>query len=190
MYILGISGSPRKGGNSDILLDKALEGAGSEGVVTEKIILNDLNFRPCQECGGCDATGTCVIKDDMRVVHEKFEEADRIIIASPIFFGSISAQTKAMIDRFNCCWKSRHIKNGSPLSPKDRKGIFFSVSASGKKSFFDNAKSIIKNLFATLDIEYSGELFCGGVEDKGDILRKEDILKKAFAIGKGLAIKS
>lgn len=190
MNILGISGSPRRGGNSDLLLEKALEGARSKGAITENIRLNDLSFRPCQECGGCDKTGRCVIEDGMQVVYKKFEEADRVIIASPVFFGSLSAETKMMIDRFNCCWISKHLKDKSPLSPKKRKAIFFSVSASGKDGFFENSKTIIKNLFATLGIEYSGELYCGGVERKGDILRKDDMLKKAFEMGRELAVKS
>ncbi len=183
MNVLGISGSPRKGGNSDLLLEKALEGARSEGAITEKIRLNDISFRPCQECGGCDKTGRCVVKDGMQAVYKKFEEADRVIIASPVFFGSLSAEMKMMIDRFNCCWMSKHLKDKPPLSPKKRKGVFFSVSASGKEGFFENSKSVIKNLFAALGIEYSGELYCGGAERKGDILRKYDILKKAFEMG-------
>ena len=100
MNILGINGSPRIGGNTDILLDKALEGAKDKGAVIEKIILNTFKFSPCQECENIKDDGTCIVEDDMQIIYKKIEEADAVILASPIFFGSLSAQTKMMIDRF------------------------------------------------------------------------------------------
>lgn len=187
MYILGIGGSPRKGGNSDILLEKALEGARSAGSKTEKIILNDLSFKPCQECGGCDRTGSCVIRDDMVLVYTKVEEADALIIASPIFFGSLSAQTKAMIDRFQCAWIARNILK-RPVAPgKRRSGAFLCTGAFAKAAFFENAKSVVRIFFATLDVRYAGETFCGGVDEKGSVRKRPEVIAKARAIGEGLA---
>src|SRR3989338_7459461 len=184
MKVLGLSGSPRKGGNTDTLLDKALEGTEAAGAAAEKIVLNDLNFCPCQECGGCARTGICVVKDDMQAVYEKLQDADAVIIASPIFFGSVSAQVKMMIDRFQCLWIAKYILKNSVMSKKGRRGIFLAVAASHRKEFFENAKKIIRIFFKTLDIEYAGELFSAGVDKKNAI--KETSLKEAYDLGAGL----
>ena len=109
MNILGINGSPRIGGNTDILLDKVLEGAKAKGAKTEKVILNTLKFSPCQECENIRDDGTCIIEDDMQPLYKKIEEAEAVILASPIFFGSLSAQTKMMIDRFQCLWRAKYL---------------------------------------------------------------------------------
>jgi multimeric flavodoxin WrbA len=189
MYVLGISGSPRIGGNTDILLDKALEGARAEGAKTEKVILNTLKFSPCQECENMRDDGICIIEDDMQALYKKIEEADAVILASPIFFGSLSAQTKMMIDRFQCLWRAKYMFKKSIFSKKKR-GCFISVEASERKDFFDNAKSIVKNLFATIEAEYREELFCPGVGEKGSILKHPDALKDAFELGKRLVSNS
>lgn len=186
MRIVGISGSPRSGGNSDILLDEALKGARSAGAITEKIDINGLEYRPCQECGGCDINGKCVIRDGMRVIYEKFEEQDAFIVASPIFFGSLSAQLKAMIDRFQCGWISKYVLRKAASARKRRKGAFICVSGSDRPEYFENARQIIKLFFATLDIDYAGELYCGGVNTKGSVIEKLDVMKKAFDLGLAL----
>ena len=97
MKVLGINGSPRIGGNTDILLDRVLEGAKSKGAKTEKIILNKLKFSPCQECENLPDDGSCIVEDDMKAIYEKIKDIDSLILASPIFFGSLSAQTKMMM---------------------------------------------------------------------------------------------
>ncbi len=182
MKILGINGSPRIGGNTDILLDKILEGAKSKGAKIEKVILNTLKFSPCQECENIRDDGTCIVEDDMQPLYKKIEQADVIILASPIFFGSLSAQTKMMIDRFQCAWRAKYILK-KDIFNRSCKGAFISVEASDRKDFFDNAKSIVKNFFATINTDYNEELLCSGIDEKGKILKHPDILKKAFELG-------
>lgn len=185
MKVVGVSASPRRSGNSEILLDRALEGAVSAGADVEKIVLNELGFKACQECGGCDKSGVCVIRDGMDHIYKKLDRADAVIISSPIFFASLSAQAKMMIDRFQCAWVAKYILK-NPMRAKKRKGILISVAGSYRKDYFENARSIIKALFATLDIEYAGELFCGGTEKMTDIYQDEKVLNKAYALGEGL----
>ena len=179
MKVLGILGSPRRGGNSEFLLDKALEGAQSRGLDTEKIVLNELKFSPCQECGGCAKSGKCVVNDEMRLIYKKVDRADRIILASPIFFGSLPAQVKAMVDRYQCRWIAKYVLGKKDSRPSKR-GFLILVSAAGKKSFFKNAESIVKNLFAVLDIEFKGKLYCPNVDNKAGISEHPDCLKQAF----------
>ncbi len=186
MYVLGINGSPRKGGNTDILLDRVLEAAEAKGAETEKVVLNNLKFSPCQECAELIGDGSCKIEDDMQPLYKKIERADSIVLASPIFFGSLSAQTKMMIDRFQCPWRAKYIFK-KDIFKKKKRGYFICVEASKREDFFDNAKSIVKNLFATINADYKEELFCPGVDEKGSILNHPQVLKKAFELGKEIA---
>ncbi len=185
MKILGISGSPRIGGNTDILLDKVLEGAKSKGAETEKIILNKLKFLPCQEHEKVKDDGSCLLQDDLQDVYEKIKAIDILVLASPIFFGSLSAQTKMMIDRFQCAWRAKYVlkkDNGF----RKIKGAFISVEGSNRKDFFENAKAIVRNFFAVINASYKEELFCPGVDGKAGILNRPDCLKKAFELGVNL----
>lgn len=99
MKIVGILGSPRKGGNTETLLDLALVEAHEKGVRTEKIALRDKSIAPCDGCHGCIETGTCVIEDDAQEIYHAMVESDGIIWATPIYFWSMTSQTKALMDR-------------------------------------------------------------------------------------------
>ncbi|MBU0533953.1 MAG: flavodoxin family protein [Candidatus Omnitrophica bacterium] len=185
--IIGILGSPRRGGNTKILLDKALEAARRKGAKTKKIILNELRFSPCQECENIRKDGVCTIKDDWQKIVSEIKKADGLILASPIFFGSVSAQTKMFIDRFQCLWLAKNVFQ--TYKAKKRKiGAFICVEASDRKDFFENAKAIVKNFFVTIDTDYKSELLCCGIDSKGAINKKPNCLKKAFEIGEKIAI--
>lgn len=185
MKVLGISASPRRGGNSEALLDKVLEGAGASGLNTEKIILNEQKFLPCQECAGCRNTGRCVLDDAMQNIYAQLDAADIVILASPIFFGSLCAQLKAMIDRCQCCWTAKYIL-GYKGKGSAKKGYLILTSTADKKRFFQNAESIVKNLFAVLDIEFKDRLYCPNVDEQGKILQYPNCLRQALQIGKSL----
>lgn len=187
MKVLGISGSPRKNGNTEMALDAALEGARSGGAVCEKILLNGLNFKPCQECGLCDKDGICKIADDMQIIYEKIDEADVIIVASPVFFGSVSAQLKMMIDRFQCRWVLKYRLREKTSSSAKKRGFFLCVAATDRVDFFDNARKPVKILFAVLDINYSGELFCPGGDAKNSVGREGECIDRARSLGASLA---
>lgn len=99
MKIVGILGSPRKGGNTETLLDLALGEAQEKGVLTDKIALRDKSIAPCDGCQGCMETGKCVIEDDAQEIYRAMLESDGIIWSTPIYFWSMSSQTKTMMDR-------------------------------------------------------------------------------------------
>jgi multimeric flavodoxin WrbA len=109
MKILAISASPRKGGNSDVLCDQFLKGAGEAGHETEKISLSDKRLNPCTGCYGCGKTNACVIQDDMAEILQKLIEADVVVLATPVYFYSMDAQMKMMIDR--CLPRYKEITN-------------------------------------------------------------------------------
>lgn len=185
--VLGIHGSPRKGGNTEILLDEALAGARSAGAAVEKIRLADLTFKPCQACGGCDEEAACRINDDMQMIYPKFINGDRFIIASPIFFKSISALAKSMVDRFQCMWVAKYVLGDVPWKTEpERRGAFISTCGSDRKDMFEPGKAIIKSLYVTLDIKYAYELLVENIDEKGEICRHPDILEKARELGRKL----
>lgn len=186
--VLGISSSPRIGGNSDTLLNELLRGSRDAGLAVEKISLANLKMLPCSECGDCKKRGICTIKDDVKFIYDKLKEADSIVIAAPIFFGSLPAQMKIIIDRCQAIWIRQ--KKLDKISKKTNKtGIFLAVAGSNRKFFFENAKEIIKIFFKVTGVKYSIELFVPNVEGPDDIKKKPLILKKVYDIGKGLADK-
>ena len=182
MKVLAILGSPRRGGNAEILLDRAVDGAKSKGHQVEKVVLSELKFSPCIECGGCDKTGICVIKDDMQGIYQKIDQVEGVILASPIFFGSLPAQVKAMIDRYQCRWIGKHVLN-QKFKHSGRKACLILVGGTNRESFFKNAESIAKNFFAVIDAEYKGKLWCPSVDGKAKILEHADHLKQATELG-------
>ena len=99
MKMVGILGSPRKNGNTEIILDAALEEARSNGVLVSKISLRGKVIAPCNGCLKCSEKGKCVIKDDMQEIYKKIVESDGILWASPVYFWSMSGQTKIVMDR-------------------------------------------------------------------------------------------
>ena len=185
MKVLGIYGSPRKGGNSDQLLDKALEGARSIGAEIATVYARKLKMGGCLECGGCDKTGTCVVKDDMQLVYPLMDEADVIIIASPIFFYGLTSQVKAIIDRSQAMWSKRMLeKNAEQRKTYDKgKGYLIAVAATKGKNLFDGVQMVAKYFFDALDMSYEGGLFLRGLEKRKDVLEDPETLQKAFDFG-------
>ncbi|MEE9152355.1 MAG: flavodoxin family protein [Thermoplasmata archaeon] len=187
MKVLGIMGSPRYEGNSDILLDSALKGADGGEAEIEKIRLCDLKISPCKECRSCDDTGECIQNDDMQVLYPKLIQADRLYLASPIFFMGVSAQTKAMIDRCQCIWVRRYrLKQTIGKGREFRKGFFMSVGGSRNPEKFVGAVKVVRAFFATLNFTYEKELLIAGVDEKGAIKRHPAALDEAMRLGKDI----
>jgi len=187
LKVLGIAGSPRRGGNTDLLLAEVMRGAASRGAEVKTIILNDLKVAPCQHCDACLKTGRCKEEDDMQMVYAELEEADRIVLASPVQFMGVTAQTKAMIDRCQALWARKYVLKIPPLgNRRERKGLFISVGGTKLANLFQPALATVKSLFRTLDIAYAGELLFSAVDEKGAITKNPDALKQAYLAGQRL----
>ena len=183
--VLGLFGSPRRGGNTDLLLEEMLKGAKEAGAQIKKIRISGLQFSPCIECHGCDETGECVLDDDMEKVYPKLLEADWIILASPIFFYGVTAWTKALIDRVQSLWVRKYRLKPAPGDQgRDRKGFFVSVGATKGAKLFDGAMLTVKYFFDALGLDFAGQLLFKGVEGKGDIRTHPTALREAFEVGK------
>jgi multimeric flavodoxin WrbA len=189
LKVLCFAGSPRRGGNTDRLLDQAVTGAISQGAQVKQIVLNDLDISPCQHCDGCIQTGgICVIEDDMQWIHSDLREYDRFIFAAPVFYMGVPAQAKAMIDRCQALWVIKHLLKlpVALYSEFERRGIFISVGGTMYNNTFQGSIATVKSWYLTLDIKYSGELIVPGIDKYGAIIKHATALKDAYTLGQAL----
>jgi multimeric flavodoxin WrbA len=111
MNVVGIVGSPRKDGNTEILMKEVLKVAGDAGCQTDMFLMSQKQVAPCDACGICFETGSCIVQDDMQELYALLERADAVIFGSPVYFGSVSAQTKAVMDRMFALLPQRSLKD-------------------------------------------------------------------------------
>jgi len=190
MKVLGLFGSPRRGGNTDLLLEEMLKGAQSQGAKIEKIFLSEYDISGCRECRSCEATGNCVIQDQMQEIYPRLMAADYIILASPIFFYGVTAQAKRMIDRCQALWAQKYVLKKTSMAEKEkvkRKGWFLSVGGSRGARVFEGAILTARYFFDALNVQYAGELTFRKVDAKGFIKKHPTALKEAFEAGQRLA---
>lgn len=193
MKILAISGSPRRRGNTARLLERAVEGAAGRGAEVETIFVRDLKMSGCIACGGCDQEGLCVVEDDMQALYPKLRTYPRLIIASSVFFASIPAQLKAIIDRCQACWVEKYrLKKFVQERPQGRKALFISTCGWKKetrigKEMFHCPLATIKAFLATLDIKLTETLLYHGIDDISPIDTRPEALQEAFEAGQRLA---
>jgi len=185
LKVLGIMGSPRIKGNTDLLLDEALKGAQGQGAEVEKVIVDKLNIAPCREYYGCVKDGNCVIRDDMDNIYPKLLDTDRVIVASPIFFYGLTSQVKALIDRCQALWARKYILKQS-LPDSARKGAFIAVGATRGRKLFDGSILTVKYFFQSIDVQYVDELLVPGVDKRGEIKEHPTALSDAFELGRRL----
>jgi len=186
MKVLGIMGSPRRQGNTELLLDKSLEGAVEAGAEVEKVLVSKLKISPCMEIYACVKDGNCTIKDDMQLLYKKLLEADHIIFASPIFFYSITSQAKAVVDRCQALWARKHVLDMGKEDKRVRRGVFISVGATQGAKLFDGAVLTVKYFFDAIGVKYYGDLLIRGVDNKAQIQEHPTALEDAFRLGQEL----
>ena len=169
MNILILAGSPRKGGNTDLLVEAFVKGASQKHHV-EVVSVHDYKVNPCMGCNACfkSESNSCVQKDDMPLIYEKMAVADMLVIASPVYFYGLSAQLKAVIDRFhNPVRDTYHIKKTALLL----------VGAASLPELFDGILAQYRLCLNFFKLENAGRVLVRGVKDKGDIQNTEAIQK-------------
>lgn len=188
MHILFILGSPRQKGNSETLARAVAAGIQQHPAATlEFIRLNDLRISPCQGCGGCNQTSTCVIDDDMTSLYAKIDACDHLILVSPIYFYGLSAQCKAFVDRFQARWARKYLSGIRFRLDDRRKGFLLSTAATDGKKVFDGALLTTRTFLDAIDLELADSLLVRGVDQRGAIDQRPEILAQALALGKRIA---
>lgn len=176
--VLILSGSPRKNGNSDVLCDEFMKGALAAGNLVEKIRVAEKKIAPCTGCYFCkDSGGRCVFNDDMCELLEKILAADVLVLATPVYFYSMCAQLKVVIDRTVARWKD--IKN---------KELYYVMTAADDEEDTMDATLAGLHGFATCIDGYKekGTLYGKGVYGKGEIFNHPELLQSAYEMGKSV----
>lgn len=174
--VLILSGSPRRGGNSDLLCDEFLRGAADAGNQTEKIFVRDRKIGYCNACYGCQKTGTCILKDDMAYVLERMHWADVIVMASPVYFYSIDAQMKAIIDRTLSRWTKL----------KGKEFYYILTAADDTETVMDCSLECFRGFAVCLDGSVERGVLRGkGVYNPGDV-KKTGYMQEAYEMGRGI----
>ncbi len=187
MNVLGIAGSPRRGSNTDLLLEEVLKGAASRGATTKTDIIANLSIMPCQACDTCLVTGSCPFLDDAQKVFQDMAWADRIVLAAPLHFMGLPASLKAFIDRAQAFWARKYVLKLPPFTAtRARRGLFVAVGGRHGENMFAGAEATVKAFFASTDVKYAGMLAFPGIDKRGEILSHPEALKEAFAAGQGL----
>jgi len=188
MFVLGLQGSPRKKGNTAILLSAFLDEAEKLGAHTQRLDVAKMNITPCQECGTCEREGFCPLKDDMQDVYQLLRKADLIVMATPIFFYGPTAQLKALIDRSQALWARKYTHKLTDPGRKWRKGFMLAVGATRGKNLFEGTELVAKYFFDAVGAEFEGSLGYRKIEGPGDIKNHPSALADAKGKAAGLIL--
>ena len=187
--ITAIYGSPRRKGNTSRLLKQAVDGARAQGAIVNEFVLREEKISPCLEIYGCTKNGKCVIKDDFHRIRDSMLGSDGVMLASPIFFYTVSAHTKILMDRFQSLWVKKYwIDDSHKHRPTtQRKGLFIAVGATKGKRLFDGILLSLKYFFDVIDMKLWKALLYRGLDFEGDVLKFPEYLDEAYEAGKEFA---
>ncbi|MHC1680356.1 MAG: flavodoxin family protein [Methanomassiliicoccales archaeon] len=180
--VVGLNGSPRRNGNSARLLDEALRSAQEAGANVIRFDLAFLNISPCKACEDCFVDGECVIRDEMDAVYEALEQADAVIVASPIYFSGMSSYAKIAVDRCQALWARRKI-----LKNERKPGVGAMIlTAAQPNAKFDNAVSELRAFLIGIGISPGEVLKVAGADGPSYSADHPDVLAQARELGKDL----
>ncbi|UCG58672.1 MAG: flavodoxin family protein [Phycisphaerales bacterium] len=179
--ILAVVGSPRKDGNTHILVSKIAEGARQRGAGVDELLLGELKIKECDGCHRCWQGKECGKRDDMRHIYPKIGDSDAIIFGTPVYWYGPTGLMKMFLDRFvyfNC-----------PENREKVRGKRAVIAVAFEEESIETAGLIVdmfEKSLAYLEMELAGKVLVPGVSDKGDILQKPERLEEAFELGQGL----
>jgi multimeric flavodoxin WrbA len=185
--VLGISGSPRRHGNTETLLDSFLEGTASAGAEVEKVVIRTLTYQPCRGCNACTKTGECIVKDDFTPLFEDILSVDVLALASPIYSMGITAELKALVDRGQPWWARKFVLKTLFFDYdhiKMHKGLFISTAGQNWDHVFNGAFPIVTAFFNDLGFEYYDNIIANNMDEYGGIRGHPTALAEAFEKGR------
>ncbi|NPE28477.1 flavodoxin family protein [Methanococcoides sp. SA1] len=180
MKVLAIIGSPRKNGNTDVVVQKVLEGAAEKGAETESIYINELDFKGCQGCGLCNVMADCKLKDDMTDVYKKLEDADAFVFGSPIYFNQFTGQMRSFLDR---CYAlvDAELK---PRLPVGKNAVLVRAQGDPNGPMYDNVfddfEEILKMFFG---MTVTDKIVAAGFDLPGSVRKDTELMEKAKQAG-------
>lgn len=185
---LVIAGSPRKGGNSDILADRVVAGLSEGGATVEFLYARDLAVKECMACYYCSRTGQCITKDDMQRLYELFTGSHRVCLVTPVFFCQTPSITQAIIERCQTLWVRKYHRGEAPAPLEHaRRGLIVGVGGTRGPKVFDSLRCLARFWFDTMDIKDYDVLTYNNVDEKAAILQHPEALEQVYRAGLKLA---
>lgn len=187
--LVAVYGSPRRRGNTSTLLGQAVQGVREQGLTVQEFFLQEQKISPCLELYHCQKKGECSIKDDFQSLRDEILQARGLILASPIFFYSVTAQTKAFMDRFQSLWVKKYLLDQVEFGQWEAKrlGLFISAGATKGKRLFEGTLLSVKYFFDVLDMQLWDTLLYRGLDREEDILAHPEYMQEARTKGVELA---
>lgn len=190
--VLAIAGSPRRHGNSELLLDWVLDEMKQDpDVSVTKVILNDADITPCRGCNACEKLNACINHDGMDTLHDQILDADCIILSAPIYCMSICAQAKALVDRAQV-FRSRKYVLKLPVVPPERIGkrfgIFISTAGQDWDYVFDAAIPVVKCFYHVIEVKNRdlSYLMIRSVDEKGAVMSHPTAKEEALSLSRSV----
>ena len=180
-FVLILKGSPRENGNSNTLAGQVERGAKEAGAEVESLMLHRMDIRPCDACDVCQETGVCIVKDDMQKIYPSLEKADAIVLTSPVYWFTISAQAKLCIDR----WYDLESSQGNALRGKQIGVVLTYGDTDLYTSGGINAIHTFESMFRYIGADIVGMVY-GTANKIGDAERQPELMERAYQLGQKL----
>ncbi len=180
--VLCVAGSPRRGGNTDRLLDELSTGVEAAGGEPVRLVAATSGAAPCRGCNACSKTGRCILRDGMDEVYAELDAADAIVVATPVFFATVPAVLKTLLDRCQPYWARRYVL-GEPAPSIRRPGSILVVGGGGDPFGTQCAFTPVKSVFNVLGVESGDTLEVVGPDAAGDVAALPETLERARAMG-------
>ena len=191
MEIITFAASPRKGGNTEILLDEVIVGLRQAGAKVKKFRTHELEISPCMGCGKCDTLGRCVIEDSFQELYDLLIECDGMVFSSPLYFMNVPSSGKALIDRCQAFWTAQERLKIDLFGGRKRLGLLIACSGKsfgyGKTPVFRGIEDTLTSVFKTLGMEMMESLLFTQIDSKGAIVRVPSAMETARITGKKMA---
>ena len=185
-HVIGFVGSPRSGGNTDILVDEILAGAKDAGATVEKVMLGDLSVNPCKACYSCRPGGKCIQDDDMTGLYEKMQASDVWVIGTPVYWWGPSAQLKAFVDRW---FAKAGDKKDQEKTFKGRRIVLALPMGDTEPKTGRHVVGMFTDALAYVGADLFDSVLAPGAYDAGDVRAQTDIMEKARKVGKAAITK-
>jgi len=173
---LGIVGSPREGGNTDVLVEEILAGAQERGAQIERAALRDLSIEPCRACDACHETGQCVIDDDMAGLVDRMRDFTAWVMGTPVYWWGPTAQFKAFLDRWYMFDQRRDIFR--------KRRVVFAVPSGGGAAYAQHAVGILEEVANYLGMDHRGTLVVGVSGERGAVRSQTQVMEQARDLGR------
>jgi multimeric flavodoxin WrbA len=190
--MLVINGSPRKGGNTETVLNAFIEGAKEAGAEVTTIRLVEIEHKNCKGCNACHKNGVCVIKDALTPVFDQMLESDILVLASPIYSMTVTAEMKSFIDRGQFLWAQKFIRKTLVFDAahlKKHKGVFLGTSGQDLPYIFDSAFPVVRAFFNDSGFSYADNVLFPGMDKHGGVQGWPESVVEAKKRGKEIVMK-